>query len=163
MLFSQAMLAKNGRIELHRKIGKLSYLLVPLILVGFALVTNYGQLKQKAPDLLGASIFDGSLFVLFYALAIIYKKNSDYHAKYMILSAVPFINPGLGRFLSPAVSLPVEFLLILILLMIAYIKKKPYRPFLVALGSFLVLLTIIVYISIIQLSIIESLWTVIWG
>ncbi|QNA45432.1 hypothetical protein [Lacibacter sediminis] len=163
LLFTQAFLAKSGRLELHQKIGKLSYILVPVILTGFILVTNHGQLKHKEPGLVAATFFDGSLFVLFYLLAILNRKNVNYHAPYMMLSAVPFINPGLGRFISPEVSLPIEFLLILTLLLTAYFKKKTFRPYLVALGSFIGLLLIVVYVSLINPKIIELIWTAIWG
>lgn len=163
MLLTQATLAQKGRIELHRKIGRLSYLLAPLIVLGFALVTNYGQIRHKSPDLFGATLFDGSMFVLFYALAIINRKNTAYHARYMILSAIPFINPGLGRFIAPEVSVPVEFLLILGLLLTARFKKQPYRPYLVGLGSMVLFLGIIMYISVINPAIMESMWMAIWG
>lgn len=163
MLLTQATLARKGRIGLHRKVGRLSYLLAPLIVLGFALVTDHGQLKHKSPDLFGAALFDGALFILFYALAIINRKNTAYHAPYMILSALPFINPGLGRFISPAASVPLEFLLILGFLLAAYFRKKPYRPYLVGLGSMVLFLGIIVYISLIDPAIIESMWMAIWG
>ncbi|MBL7791094.1 MAG: hypothetical protein JNK77_02130 [Saprospiraceae bacterium] len=163
MLIAQASLAKSGRIGIHRKIGRLSYLLAPLIVIGFALIANQAQLKHKAPDLFGATLFDASLFILFYSLAIINRKNTAFHARYMILSALPFINPSLGRFISPAVSLPVEFLIILTLLLTAYFNKRPYRPYLVAMGSLVLLLGIIIYISMIKPAIIESVWLAIWG
>lgn len=163
MLITQGLLAKKGNITLHKKIGKFSYVLAPLVVISFALITDYGQQRQKSPDLLGATIFDGGLFILFYSLAILNRKKTDYHAQYMILSALPFINPGLGRFISPAVSLPVEFLLILTLLFVAYRRKKPYRPYVIALSSFLILLAVIIYISVIQPNIIASIWNLIWG
>ncbi len=163
LLFTQAFLAMNGRLELHHKIGKLSYILVPVIVTGFILVTNHGQIKHKEPGLVAATFFDGSLFVLFYLLAILNRKKTNYHAQYMILSAVPFINPGLGRFISPEVSLPIEFLLILTLLLTSYFRKKTYRPYLTALGSFIVLLLVVVYVSFINPKIIELIWTAIWG
>jgi len=163
MLVAQGWLAKNGRIEQHRRVGRISYVLAPLIVIGFVLITNLGQLKHKDAGLLGATIFDGGMFVLFYILAIINRKNTAFHARYMILSALPFLNPGLGRFISPAVSLPVELILILLFLLTAYFKKKPYKPYLVGLGSFFLFLGIIVYISMINPAIIETLWIAIWG
>lgn len=42
ILVSQAWLAVKGRIAQHKRIGRLSYLLVPFIVIGFVLVTNYG-------------------------------------------------------------------------------------------------------------------------
>lgn len=163
MLVAQGWLAKNGRIELHRSVGRLSYLLAPLILIGFALITNHGQLKNKDVGLLGATIFDGGMFVLFYVLAVITRKNTAYHARYMILTAIPFINPGLGRFISPMVSLPVELALILTLFLSAYFQKNTYKPYMVGLGSFFLLLGFIVYISFVNPIIIETMWNAIWG
>ncbi len=163
LLSRQAWLAKQGRFSEHRKFGRLSYLLVPIIVVGFILATYQGQIKHKAPELLGATLFDGGLFLLFYTLAMVYRKKSSYHGSYMILSAVPFINPGLGRFISPEVSISVEFLLIISLLSFAYFKKKPYKPYLVALGSFVLLLGCIVYLSLVSPSVFEQIWVVIWG
>lgn len=163
LLVSQALLAKKGKFEWHHKIGSLSYVLVPIILIGFVLVTNYGRLRHKAPDLLGATFFDGSLFLLFYVLAMVHRKNVHSHASYMILSAIPFINPGLGRFISPEVSVPIEFLLIIGLGLMALYKKRPYKPYVVALGSMIVLLGVIVYISVVNPSIIEYIWKIFWG
>lgn len=163
LLFTQAYLATHGRLEQHRVLGRCSYPLAALIIAGFVLVTDYGQMRHKAPDLFGATLFDGSLFLLFYVLAIFNRKNTSAHAQYMILSALPFINPGLGRFISPALSLPVEFAIMLALFLTAYFKKRPYRPYLVGMGCFLALLGCIVYISVIEPGIIESMWNVVWG
>lgn len=163
LLFLQAWLARQRRFGLHRKIGRLSYVLVPLIVLGFVLVTNHGQIRHKSPDLLGATLFDGGLFLLFYALAMVHRKNPASHARYMILSTLPFINPGLGRFIGPELSLPVEFLLLLGLFLMAFFRKEPYRPYLFGLGSFILLLSGVIYVSVIDSALIESLWRIIWG
>lgn len=163
MLITQALLEMRGRIELHRKLGKLSYILAPLILIGFVLVTNYGQLQKKDPGLFGAAIFDGSSFALFYLLAMIYRKKTHYHARFMILTALPFINPALGRLISPMVSVPVQLLLLLTLMTIDIIKKRPYRPYVIGLVALLFLLGVIVYISVIDVAIIEGMWAAVWA
>lgn len=163
MLAAQAWLASRGHFDLHRRVGRLSYLLVPVIVAGFGLITHQGQMRHKSPDLLGAVLFDGGLFLLFYALALWHRKHASYHASYMTLSAVPFINPGLGRAIAPEVSIPVEFLLLLSLFLWAYFRKKPYRPYLVALVSFMALLGLVVYASIINPAVVEWVWVVIWG
>jgi hypothetical protein len=149
MLVAQGWLAKSGRIEQHRSMGRLSYFLAPIIVVGFILVTNVGQLKHKDTGLFGATFFDGGLFVVLYILGIINRKNTDFHSRYMILTALPFINPGLGRFIAFLVT--------------AYVKKKPYKPYLVGLGAFFLLLGFVVYISLIDPTIIESIWIAFWG
>lgn len=163
MLLVQATLAKRGQLALHRKVGRLSYVLAPLIIAGFLMITNQGQLRYKAPDLIGAVIFDAGLFIIFYLLAIAYRKNAAYHARYMMLSALPFVNPGLGRFINPGVSLTVEFLFLLSFFLAARIRRKVYQPYLVALGCFFLMLGLIIYISLIDPSVSEGIWVAIWG
>jgi hypothetical protein len=163
LLTAQALLAGKGSLELHRLLGRLSYVWVPVVLVGFALATHQGQLKHKSPQLLGAAFFDGGLYLYFYILAIANRKHTPSHAQYMILTAAPFINPGLGRFISPAISVPLEFLLILTLFLTALLRKRPYRPYLVGLVAFLVGMGVIMFISIGQPWIMEGLWNLLWG
>ena len=163
MLITQAFLAAKGLIERHKRIGRLSYLLVPLIVVGFMAVTNYGQLRHKEAALLGASFFDGGAFLVFYALAIAYRRNTAYPSRYMMLTAVPFINPTLGRAIAPEVSATVELLLIISLLIAARIRKTAWQPYLVALLVLIGLTMLIVYVSVIEPSIIERLWEAVWG
>lgn len=163
ILVAQAWLAVKGRIEQHKGIGRLSYFLVPIIIIGFGLVTNYGQLRQKQPDLLGATLFDGFAFIAFYILAIAYRRNTAYHSRYMMLTAVPFINPTLGRAVAPEVSTTVELVLIIALLIAARARKTTWQPYVVALLTLITLTLVIVYISVIQPGIIEDLWDAIWG
>ena len=158
MLVSQAWLAVKGRIAQHKRMGRLSYFLVPLIVIGFGLVTNYGQLRQKQPDLLGATLFDGCAFLVFYILAVVYRRNTAYHSRYMMLTAVPFINPTLGRAIAPEVSTTVEFLLIIALLVAARVRRTAWQPYLVALLTLIALTLVIVYVSVIEPGVIERVW-----
>lgn len=163
MLVAQAWLAAKGRIPQHKRIGRLSYMLVPMIVLGFVLVTNYGQLRHKEPGLLGATLFDGTAFLVFYLLAIGYRRNTAYHSRYMMLTAVPFINPTLGRAVSPEVSSTVELVLVIALLIATRVRKTAWQPYLVALLVLIALVLVIVFISVIEPSIIERLWEALWG
>lgn len=163
LLATQALLAGKGRLETHRRLGRLSYVWVPVVLIGFALATHQGQMKHKAPDLLGAALFDGGLFLLFYLLAMRNRKDTPAHAQYMILTALPFLNPGIGRFISPAVGVPLEFLIILVLLLAARLRKKPYKPYLVGMAAFVLGLAAILFVSLGQPWVMEWLWNQLWG
>ncbi len=163
LLIVQPILIWKQKMALHRKLGRFSYLLALLIVLGFGLVMNHGQLKHKDTGLFGATIFDGLLFISFYGLAIFYKKNPAYHSRFMILSALPFINPGLGRFIGPEFSLPIELLLILTLLVLEYFNQKKYKPYWIGLGAFFGALAFIVYISMLNPAVIEWIWQMIWG
>jgi hypothetical protein len=163
LLVAQAWLATRGRYELHRRLGRWSYVVVPLIIVGFVLVTGFGQRRHREPALLGAAFFDGSLFLLFYVLAIVKRKNAALHSRYMMLTAIAFINPALGRAIAPQVSVPFEFLLIVTLLVVSRLKRRPWQPFLAGVIAYPSLMAVVIYCSFVEPAIMDRLWTAIWG
>ncbi|MEO5906713.1 MAG: hypothetical protein ABIQ11_08305 [Saprospiraceae bacterium] len=163
MLIVQPMLIRWRKTNVHKLVGKFSYFLAFLIVFGFSLILNEGQLKHKDAGLVGATMFDGLLFILFYTLGIYYRKNTAYHARFMVLSALPFLNPGLGRLIHPGISVMLELSIILMLLVIEYFNQKRYKPYVIGLASFFIMLGLIMYISQINPQIIETLWIYIWG
>ena len=163
MLVGQGWLAATKRLALHRKLGRLSLLLVPLILVGFALVTSYGQLRHKEPALLGAAFLDASLFSTLYALAMVHRRSPALHSRYMMLTPVSFLNPTLGRAVSPAFSVPFELMVFVGLFISARRRGTPARPYLVASLSYFGLTLLVLYVSIVQPRLIEGVWTRLWG
>lgn len=140
LLVAQAWLAASGRIEQHRIAGRLSYLLVPLIIVGFVLVSRFGQQRQPNPALIGAALFDGALFVLFYVLAIANRRHPEIHSRYMLLTAVALINAPLGRAVAPELSVPFELLVMLTMLVVSRLRARPWKPFLVGVIAYVALL-----------------------
>ena len=163
MLVGQGWLAATKRLALHRKLGRLSFLLVPLVLVGFGLITNYGQLRHKEPALLGAAFLDASLFSTLYVLAIVHRRSAALHSRYMTLTPVSFLNPTLGRAVSPAFSVPFELVVFVGLYISARRNSAPSRPYLVASLSYVGLTLLVLYVSVLQPRLIEGLWTVLWG
>jgi hypothetical protein len=163
MLVGQGWLAATKRLALHRKLGRLSLLLVPLVLVGFGLVTSYGQLRHKNPALLGAAFLDGALFSTLYALAIVHRRSPALHSRYMMLTPLSFLNPTLGRAVSPAFSVPLELMVFLGLFVSARRNGTPSRPYLVATLSYVGLTLVVLYVSVVQPRLIEGVWTVLWG
>jgi hypothetical protein len=163
MLVAQGWLAATKRLALHRKLGRLSFVLVPLIFVGFGLITSYGQLRHKDPALLGAAFLDASLFASLYALAIVHRRNPALHSRYMMLTPVSFLNPTLGRAVSPALSVPVELIVFVGLFVSARRNGTPSRPYLVAGLSYVGLTLLVLYVSLVQPRLIEGVWTVLWG
>ncbi len=100
MLISQAYLIRTKRYSLHKTIGKFSYVLVP-----FLVFTTLDLLKYRLPEKLGTmDFFSVALvvnaliaFVIFYVLAIFYRKKSAIHARYMICTAFPMFTPITDR------------------------------------------------------------------
>lgn len=124
LLVAQGTLAARGRLVLHRRLGRWSYALVPLVIVGFVLVTRFGQQRHPNPALIGASVLDGSLFLTFYVLAILRRQDARLHGRYMMLTAVAFIDPALGRALDPRVALPFEVVAIITILVVTRGRKS---------------------------------------
>ena len=102
LLILQAVLIRTGKFRYHRAFGTLSYLLVPLILVSGAHLAHQTVLKAASrPDLyyhLIALMFNALLvFLIFYGLAIRYRKQPRTHARYMLSTVFPLVTPVTDR------------------------------------------------------------------
>lgn len=161
MLVTQGVLASRGRIDAHKRVGRLSYGLVPLIVVGFALAIDFGQRRHKDVELIGPILFDGGLFLFLYTMAIVKRRNTPHHARYMMLTPVAFMNPTLGRAITPAASVPAQFVLLLGLLIVAKVRKQTWQPYAVALAGYVLLTLALPLISVTGLD--AWLWERIWG
>ena len=104
LLIVQPLLIRAGKLSIHRLIGKLTYIIAPLVVVSMFLITKFGYYKP-APPLshqekvggLALQAMDIVQFVVFYSLAIVYRRNTYNHMRYMIGTAIMMIGPGLGR------------------------------------------------------------------
>jgi hypothetical protein len=105
LLIVQPILIRTGRVNLHRMIGKVSYVLAPLIVIMLFLIARKGyhhSIADKIPiaeshafmvlDLRGPAAF-----ALFYILAMVNRKNSASHMRYMIATSLLMIGPGIAR------------------------------------------------------------------
>ncbi|MEB0260299.1 MULTISPECIES: hypothetical protein [unclassified Mucilaginibacter] len=154
MLIVQPFLIRYKKYEMHRNLGKVSYVLIPLLLLSIFLVTK-GQFQRLAPIIpkeqnlgsLALNLPDIVAFGTLYILAMVYKKNSAYHMRYMIATSFLLLGPGIGRAMIIYGGMPFPLALEYSLLLtdalaigfIIYdvINKKPYRPYLITLGILL--------------------------
>jgi hypothetical protein len=134
---AQALLVRSGRVDLHRRAGKLAYALIPIMFVGFYLAIVDGQRRNGNPVLIVATLFDSGLFLAFAALGLWHRHSPEHHRRYMILALLPFLNPALGRLISPKVSIPLQLVIIVTLLVRARRQKTLARPYAVGLALFL--------------------------
>jgi hypothetical protein len=143
LLIVQPLLIRYKNYKLHRIFGKFSYLIFCALILSFIpqMIKEYG--KGLFP--LNA-IFDIILLILFYVLAIKYKKNVAIHMRYMIAIALIFIGPTLGRIIFILLGLEslgflqIPYLIIIttLLSLIVWDKKnnRNYKPYLLAFISF---------------------------
>ena len=101
-LIAQPLLIRSGKLAIHRAIGKLSYLIAPLLIVSFFLVSRMvynrpepvpheekiATIALSIPYLFG--------FAIFYSLAIINSKETYKHMRYMIGNSFLMFAPVLA-------------------------------------------------------------------
>jgi len=145
MLLIQPILIRTGRTDLHRLVGKLSYVLAPLV-VFFLYLANkdaYNRALQAVGETQAVGvislIFPGLVFFsVLYALAMYYRKQPRLHMRFMISTAFLFIPPALDRALIHYFQLPgydvgsnIELAIIGAVVLFDSIKTKRVSPFLV--------------------------------
>lgn len=104
MLISQSFLIRTNRRDIHRQLGKLSYLLAPVIVISTLLLANYRLnvrgLTAEGLYILALQIFILTQYVVFYTFAIRNRKHPDVHARYMVCTALPLLDPIFTRILG---------------------------------------------------------------
>jgi len=151
-LIAQPLLIRKKKLVWHRLIGKLSYFVVAL-LAGSMILLLRVSLQNENAILIGVG--DLIFFLAFYIAAMVYAKHTPYHVRYIVISVLPFINPSLGRLGLPS---PLFGLAIIIALLIyERFNKKIYRPYLIALPSFLIIYILFIFV------IDAKMWKAFWS
>ncbi len=100
MLIVQPILIRKKKLNAHRSIGKLSYLLMPLLVLSIFLMHNYiGKLFPGKADfmfVMGQGIL---LLLILFIIAIWNRHNVNVHARAMVSTGIIFIEPALIRLL----------------------------------------------------------------
>jgi len=148
LLVVQPMLIYIKKAKLHRSIGKVAFVLGPLIILSMYFVTKdsywrgFNVLSES--ENLGFMVLDirGFFsFAIFWALAMGYRKTPYAHMRYMIGTGILAIGPGVGRGLlasfdiTPYVAFTItdgiDILIVGTLLGIDLVNKNDYKPYLV--------------------------------
>ncbi|MEO7486107.1 MAG: hypothetical protein ABIU77_03365 [Ferruginibacter sp.] len=147
LLIIQPLLIRFNKNNIHRRLGMLGYVLAPLVCYSIFLVTKmvyFREITNRPMDSvlgqLSLSIPSIFTFGLFFALAMINRKDSATHMRYMIATSLLMIGPGLGRALIifGGVPPPVGVNIVLYISEIAavlfllndLIKGNNFKPFL---------------------------------
>lgn len=137
MLIVQPILIRYKKYKTHRLIGKLSYIIFPLLILSFI-----PQMIKIADSVyLFQPLRDCILLFIFYGLAIYNRKNISLHMRYMIATALVFLFPTTGRIFHILFEMPrlvgtsATYLIIygILISLAIYDKKnqKNYKPYLV--------------------------------
>lgn len=123
LLIVQPILIRKKKIQLHRRIGKFSYFILPLFFLSVILLKHH-MLGGTVREGLGVSLWlqakDLVIIGVMYVIALIHKHNMPVHARAMIATGIVFIEPTLGRFLIRSVF-PEENFIVAVMLTIGLI------------------------------------------
>ena len=119
MLVAQPFLIKYKKLSVHRAIGKVSYLLVPLVLLSSFLMMRFSHYRDiatlKSQAQKGLNDFSDvrilelaaeyralpfiwfAWFVVFYILAIINRRKPTIHARFMLATGLALLGPIIDR------------------------------------------------------------------
>ncbi|MFT3702070.1 MAG: hypothetical protein QM802_06860 [Agriterribacter sp.] len=104
MLIIQPILIRRKDLPLHKTLGKLSYVLMPVLLISVLLVLN--SVLKAAP--VEFQTFSGVLVVVrdllllgvSFGIAVWYRRNMPIHARAMVITGIVFIEPALARLMG---------------------------------------------------------------
>jgi heme A synthase len=105
MLITQPLLIKNKRLDLHRKVGKLSYFVMLFVVYSIIQVAEVQYYRGVSEGMSSADLNFGMYmtfadvmpFTILYLLAIWYSKKPKIHMRLIIACSVIFFNPAIGR------------------------------------------------------------------
>jgi len=106
LLIAQSWLIRNRKLSQHRVLGKASFLIAPLVVITGIWVNFHFQGRVEEPlatrvqAIFWVGFFLPLLFAFLYVQAIRHRRNMNLHARYMVLTALVFLIPGLGRALN---------------------------------------------------------------
>lgn len=155
LLIVQPLLIRYKKTKLHKLIGKFTYVLAPLIVL-----TMIGMMLKQLSEVIGKltlptimaavklPLCDCILFITFYTMAVIKRKNFQQHGAFMIATGLLFINASLTRALNFWAHMPftiaeitvVIFILLCVISLLLYFRQKMQsaKPY----GFILALMTI---------------------
>lgn len=135
----QPVLINMRKIALHRKLGKLSYIVAPVMVVTMCLLVLAQTKRQLSESIDGAAItaiiglLDILSFSIYYIIAMANRKNVRWHVAFILSATLIVLNPGMSRLLNqiqPGLGMLGAVLMpfIVPLVIIIYEKIKLKKP-----------------------------------
>ena len=121
LLIVQPFLIKAKKVELHRQVGKLGYVIMPLLVISLFFVSKATYFKNLATQsevealaILPNGTIEIFAFSILFFLAMKYRKNTPYHLRFMASTGIMMLGPGLGRLLTTnGIPFPIVILVII--------------------------------------------------
>lgn len=156
LLVAQPLAIRARRTDLHRALGKASYVLAPLIVAAMLLLAHSrlqgldGKPFLEQTYTLYLQVSLAALWTLCYALAVAFRRTTALHARFMVCTALTLVDPVLIRFViwaDPPVAWNFQWLTFAItdLALVALILRERRYPS--GRGAFPAMLTVFVLLQ----------------
>ena len=109
MLIAQPWLIRSGRWKVHRRLGRVSFVLAPMVVVSTLLLMRHRLASVQDYNQIYFSFIQAGLIALFaiaYAQAIRYRRTAAIHARYMVCTALTMVDPIVARLLDNYLDVP---------------------------------------------------------
>ena len=148
---AQVWLAATGRIALHRRMGQLGWVFLPLLVVMGVVTALYGVARASGPpgipplSWLATPLLDVPVYGLLIGLALREGTRRPVHKRLMYLALATMMVPGFGRIPVPPQFIPVMTIVLPALFVVAligwdiYSRGRPMRVTMVAGGGIIAL------------------------
>ncbi len=147
ILIIQPILFNIGKIKIHRIVGLISLIIALLVFIGSLMIIDHSLMRVSFNEdntNIGYQFAFSSIalsigYLVFVVLAYLQRKNIHLHSRYMISTAFFALIPGLTRLFdvslaqNTSITYSISIILIFILILIDYNKKKVYLPYLILL------------------------------
>ncbi len=163
VLITQPILIRKKKITTHKFIGRLTYILMPLLFISVILLTHL-QIQNHVQIVNGEKLYGPHLIIPFkdllilgtaYIIAIVYRHDINIHARAMIATGIVFIEPALIRFirhsliqdlhLSYYLTIGVVYSLLIGLMILERNQKRGRWVFSLILGLYIIVHSIFIF------------------
>jgi len=106
LIIIQPILIRKKKFELHKKIGRLSYVLMPILVITIILL-RFEKLEEELKESIELASFNTFLTFAdivslsgYYLIAVLNSKNLRWHVAFILATTLVAFNPGLARLLN---------------------------------------------------------------
>ncbi len=140
LIVIQPILIRKREFELHKKLGRFSYVLLPILVITILLL-RLGKLEEELKESIEMASFNTFLTFAdiislsgYYLIAVLNSKNLRWHVAFILATTLVAFNPGLARLLNwiaPGMGMLVILVpFIFTISIFTYEKLKLKRPIL---------------------------------
>lgn len=105
LLLVQPLLVQRRRLDLHRRLGRATWVVAPLFALSSTLLAHHQVARMELATLDAEAAFfylpfhTTALFVVCYALGLVFRATPAAHGRFMVATALLMIDPVVGRIL----------------------------------------------------------------